>query len=391
MNCKLADSLYDIGALDWEIRDFHGVYTPQGSKYNSFLLLDEKIAIIDSVKECYGKEAICKIKEIIKERDVDYLVSLHTEPDHAGSIIEYFKEFKNIKLVCLEKNYEFIKNFLPDLDDSKILVLKSGESLSLGEKTLILKSLPMTHWPDTTSVYVPEKGWLFTSDFFGSLISISRPFYDQLQSDIYPFIRDYFAFLMRPFESLTKKALDYYKSLNPTMILPAHGPFYRKPEDIKYIFEITEKLINNPTENKVIIVYTTMWHTTEKMAKLISEGAGCKDDCEVKVFDLRIDPVSVIMGEIMTCKAFAIGSPTVYNGVFPNILPLLRLMRLLRLKGKKAVIFGSYGWSGGAVKEIEEAIKPLGVEVIEKIETRFSLKPEEIKKCLEVGKMLSEL
>ncbi|AEE15368.1 flavodoxin/nitric oxide synthase [Thermodesulfobium narugense DSM 14796] len=391
MNCKLADSLYDVGALDWEIRDFHGVYTPQGSKYNSFLLLDEKIAIIDSVKECFGKETICKIKEIIKERDVDYLVSLHTEPDHAGSITEYFKEFKNIKLVCLEKNYEFIKNFLPDLDGSRVLVLKSGESLSLGEKTLVLKSLPMTHWPDTTSAYIPEKGWLFTSDFFGSLISISRPFYDQLQSDIYPFIRDYFAFLMRPFESLTKKALDYYKSLNPTMILPAHGPFYRRPEDIKYIFDVTEKLINDPTENKVIVVYTTMWHTTEKMAKLISEGAGCKNDCEVKVFDLREDPVSVIMGEIMTCKAFAIGSPTVYNGVFPNILPLLRLMRLLRLKGKRAVIFGSFGWSGGAVKEIEDAIKPLGVEVIEKIETRFSLKPEEIKKCLEVGKMLAEL
>jgi flavorubredoxin len=125
------------------------------------------------------------------------------------------------------------------------------------------------------------------------------------------------------------------------------------------------------------------------MAKLISEGAGCSD-CEVKVYDLREDPVSVIMGEIMTCKAFAVGSPTVYNGVFPNILPLLRLMRLLKLKGKKAAVFGSYGWSGGAVKEIEEAMKPLGVEVIEKIETRFSLKPEEVKKCLEIGKILSE-
>jgi flavorubredoxin len=390
MSCKLADTLYDVSALDWEIRDFHGVYTPQGNKYNSFLILDEKITIIDSVKEQYGKEAISKIKEITNGKEVDYLVSLHTEPDHAGSIMEYFKEFKNMKLVCLEKNYEFIKNFLPDLDESKVLVLKSGESLSIGEKTLNFKSLPMTHWPDTTSIYVPEKGWLFTSDFFGSLISLSKPFYDQIGIDIYPFIRDYFAFLMRPFESLTKKALEYYKSLNPTMIFPAHGPFYRRPEDIKYIFDATEKLIEDPTENKVVIVYTTMWHTTERMAKLISEGAGCSD-CEVKVYDLREDPVSVIMGEIMTCKAFAIGSPTVYNGVFPNILPLLRLMRLLRLKGKKAVIFGSYGWSGGAVKEIEEAIKPLGVEVIEKIETRFALKQEEVKRCFEAGKMLAEL
>ncbi|MEM4690338.1 MAG: FprA family A-type flavoprotein [Archaeoglobaceae archaeon] len=381
---KIAEDIYWVGALDWEEKDFHNFQTPRGLTYNSYLILDEKKVVIDAVKHKFVSEQIERISKLIDPKEIDYVVVNHIEPDHASGLADLMRVAKKAVVICSQRGKEGLcKNF--DCKDWNFMVVKNGDTLKIGKRTLMFIDMTMLHWPDSIATYVVEDKILFSNDAFGQHVASEERFAEELGvEEALKWAKLYYANILMPLATLIKKKLEELKGVEVKLIAPSHGVAWRDP---KIIIEHYRKWADFETENKVVVVYDTMWGSTEKLARAIAEGAS--KNAKVRLFHIRRDSWTEIVSEILDAKAIAVGAPTIHNSLFPPVAGFLSYLKSLKPKNKKALAFGSYGWNGVAVKEIAKALEELGYET-KQFAVKFKPTKEELEKAYDLGVELAK-
>ena len=362
MSIQLRDGIYWVGAIDWNLRDFHGYITGRGATYNSYLIIDEKVTLIDTVKSQFLGEMLERIRQIIDPAKIDYLICNHIEKDHSGSLAEFHRLYPNVKIFATQMAKPGLQKYFGDLP---IETVKTGDSLNLGRRSMQFIETPMLHWPDSMFSYLPGDKLLFSMDGFGQHIATSERFDDEVDMhDVMYEARKYYANLLMHLSPLIQNTLKKVAELKLEidMIAPSHGIIWRK--DPGRIIKAYDQWSRYEAGNKISVVYDTMWQSTEKMAKTLAEFFMSKG-IEVKLMKLRQWHRSDIMAEIIDSKAVCIGSPTLHRNMFPTVADLLCYMKGLKSQKKVGAAFGSYGWSGEAMQLVSDDLKAIGLDVIE--------------------------
>lgn len=365
---ELKPGIYWVGGIDWNLRDFHGYMTPRGSTYNAYLIVDEKIVLIDTVKHYMFDEMLARISAIVDPAKIDIIVSNHVEMDHSGSLSKLLAIVPNATVVTSPQGEKGLKRHYKK--DWNFKVVESGDILNIGKRNLHFVHIPMVHWPDSMITYIPEEKILLSNDAFGQHIATSERW--DYQND-WGIAREeaakYYANIVLPYGAQVKKALEVLWSLEIDIIAPSHGLMWKM--NILDILAEYKKWSNHEYENKAIIVYDTMWGSTEKMANKIAEAL-YESGVSVRVYNLKYSDISEIMTHVLTAKYIIVGSPTLNNGMMPTIGAFLTYVKGLKPRKKIALAFGSYGWSGQAPGMIEEEMKAIGWEVpIEKLKILY--------------------
>jgi len=360
---EIAPGIYDVGVNDWNISDFHGYSTPFGTSYNAYLILDDKITLIDTVKKGFEEDLLRHISQIVDPKKIDYVISNHTEMDHSGGLDRVMRAIGEDKpLFCskmghknLARHFRNRWNFQP---------VDNGGSLSLGKRSATFLETRMLHWPDSMFTYLNEDKILFSSDAFGQHYAGHEQFDDVIGDAIMPHAKKYFANILLHFSPLLLKLLGKVAEMNLDirMICPDHGVIWRK--DPAKIIDAYSRWSRQESKGKAIVVYDTMWHSTEIMADAIATGIA-ENGVEVRPMYLRKWHRSDILTEVIDAKAIVVGSPTLNNGLFPTVADFLTYMKGLRPQNKIGAAFGSYGWSGEAVKLIEAELTAMKFDLID--------------------------
>lgn len=358
---EIKPGIYYVGVVDWNLRNFHGYSIHKGTTYNAYLIVDEKIALIDTVKAPFAKELLERIEEIIDPARIDYLISNHVEMDHSGSIPAVMQAAANAVLVTSAPNG--LKGLKAHYGDHyNYMEVKAGDTVSLGKRTLAFVGTPMLHWPDNMVTYCPEEKILFSNDAFGQHYTSSRHFDDEVNlSDVMQDAAGYYANILMPFGAQARKALAIVEGLDIGIIAPSHGIIWRS--HVKKILEAYHNYADGLTEDTALVIYDSMWHSTEAMAHSIAEGFD-RRGTRVFLLDLKENDLSDIVTQVLTARYLVIGSPTLNNNLLPNVAALLSYLRGLQPKGKKGFAFGSYGWGGQSIGMVNQALEELDVEII---------------------------
>ncbi len=359
---KIGENVYWVGYVDWDLRSFHGYSTPYGTTYNAYLILDDKPTLIDTVKSYGAKDMLRRISEIIHPSKIQYIVSNHTEMDHSGAIDQLLDFCPQAEVVCSPKGKEGLQKHFKK--NWKFKVVESGDSISLGKRSLQFYLTPMVHWPDSMVTYLKEQKMLFSSDAFGQHYASAERFVDEVGADIiFREATKYYANIVMPYSSQVIKALENLQSLKMEFISPAHGLIWRKTPQIETIIELYDKWANNRLSEQAVIVYDSMWHSTEKIALRIYELLD-RENIPAKLSNLQFNHISDVVADLVSAKAIIVGSPVLNNGMLPSVAGFLTYLKGLKLKNRFGFTFGSYGWARASFKELEEVLKQSGVELI---------------------------
>jgi flavorubredoxin len=385
---EIKPDIFWVGGIDWDLRDFHGYITQRGSSYNAYLILDEKVTLVDTVKHYKFEEMLSRIKEIIEPSKIDHIVSNHVEMDHSGSLPMMLEHATNADVITSTQGEKGLKRHFKK--DWPLKAVKSGEELSIGKRTLKFFHMPMVHWPDSMATYIPEEKLLLPNDAFGQHIACQERFDDELGWDI---LREeaakYYANIVLPYGDQVKKALDALSGLDIDMIAPSHGIIWRT--HIQRILQEYVKWANHETIAKAIIIFDSMWGSTEKIAVALEEGL-VESGVKVTMRNLKTCHISDIMTDLLTSRAVLIGSPTLNNGMLPSVGKFLTYIKGLRPKKRLGLAFGSYGWGGQAVGQIENIMKELGWELpIEKLNINYVPDEDELKNVKALGTKLGNI
>jgi flavorubredoxin len=388
---KIKEGVYWVGAIDYNIREFHGYITPHGTTYNSYLVVDEKVALIDTVKAPFRDELLGRVSTVVDPKKIDYLIINHVEMDHSSSAAAVMEVAESAKVVATEKGREFLHAHYHDSAPWDIQTVGAEDTLKLGKRTLSFIPAPMLHWPDTMFTYSMKDRVLFSNDGFGQHIATPQRFSDEVRDrKIFEEAQKYYANILMPFSNIAKKKLEEMGMLDISVICPSHGIIFRDGADIEQIVSLYKGWALGSSKDKAVIVYDTMYKSTEKMARAIEDGLD-KEGVETRFFNLRLSDVSEIMNEVLDSKAVIVGSSTLNNGPLPTVGGFLTYLKGLRPKGKIGAAFGSYGWGGGAVKTIEEHLKSSGVELPEQgFQTKFVPDADVLKASYELGRKLAD-
>jgi len=358
-NVKIAKGVYSVGAVDWTMRNFHGYETPRGITYNAYLIVDEKVCLVDTVKAPFAKELLERISQIIDPAKIDYIVCNHTEPDHSGALPAIMEKMPQAKVVLTAQGKEsIIKHYQKEYD---FQVVKEGDVLDLGRNKLHFLTMSMLHWPDSMASYLDGEEILFSNDAFGQHICTSKKFDDENEiSDIMYEAAKYYANILLPYTRLIGKAVDKTKTVPLKMIAPSHGVIWRK--HLTTILAKYEQWGNGYHNDNIVIVYDSMWGATEDMARRILEGASAAG-ATVKLHRLTTSSLSDIMTDILEAGGVLVGSSTQHNDVLATMGGFLTYLKGLRPVNKIGAAFGAYGWAGGGQKAIEESLTATGIAV----------------------------
>ena len=381
---ELKRGIYWVGAIDWNIRDFHGYSTPFGSTYNAYLILDEKNILVDTVKAPFYLEMLGRISEIIDPAKIDIVVSNHVEMDHSGSLLQIIERIGSPLLVTSERGKKGLEKHYQQ--SWKFRTVKSGETLSIGHRTLAFVEAPMLHWPDSMFTYIKEDQVLLPNDAFGQHFASCQRFEDEVGDDVMRHAAKYYANILWPLAPLILKKVDEVAKMGIPidMIAPSHGLIWRK--DPNRIIQAYVEWSQGKTAKKVLVIYDTMWGSTEKMAKAILKGL-IDEGTDARLLHLRSNHRSDIIAEMLEARGIVLGSPTLNNGMFPTMGDFLTYMRGLRPKGKIFGLFGSHGWGGGAIKEMRRHLEMEKFEIWEKeLSVQFIPDENEVKSAIEFGK-----
>ncbi len=387
---ELANGIYWVGVVDWNIRDFHGYITRRGSSYNAYLIQDEKTVLIDTVKSTFCDELVRNVKEFVDLEKLDYIIVNHVEMDHSSSLPTVAKLAKNATILSSERGKDaLIEHYGHDFD--RVKTVKSGDELKLGNRTLKFLEAPMLHWPDSMFTYVLEDHILMPNDAFGQHIASGERFDDQVDEHVLmEEAATYYANILMPLGPLVAKKIQEVVATGLTccMIAPSHGVIWRK--DPSKIIKAYAEWAAGTSRKKISIVYDTMWGSTDKMARSIAEGA-TSQGVEVKMLKLRSATNTEAMTEILDSKAVLVGSPTLNNGMFPTVGYFMTYAAGLKPKDKIWSFFGSFGWGGGAVRAMEEMARKAGFEVHDSgLEIKYVPDEEDYKKCFALGVQIAK-
>ena len=358
-NPEIAKGVYSVGAVDWTMRNFHGYETPRGITYNAYLIVDEKICLVDTVKAPFAKELLERVSQIIDPSKSDYIVCNHTEPDHSSALPAIMEKAPQAKVVLTAQGKEsIIKHYHKEYD---FQVVKEGDILDLGRNKLHFLSMSMLHWPDSMASYLDGEEILFSNDAFGQHICTSKRFDDENDiSDIMHEASKYYANILMPYTRLIGKAVGKTGTVPLKMIAPSHGVIWRT--HIADILAKYEQWGTGYSNYSIVIVYDTMWGATEEMARQILEGVSAAG-VTAKLHRLTTSPLSDIMEDILEAGGVLVGSSTQHNDVLATVGGFLTYIKGLRPVNKIGAAFGGYGWVGGAQKSIEESLKASGISV----------------------------
>ncbi|MEI8182326.1 MAG: flavodoxin domain-containing protein [Desulfomonile sp.] len=378
-----------VGAVDWTMRDFHGYSTQRGTTYNSFLIIDEKITLFDTVKKPFKSDLLHNIRKVVEPTKIDYLVVNHVEPDHSGSIPEIVDAIKPEKIFCSPKGKQALLAHY-HRDDWPYEVVGTGQEISLGSRTVQFIETRMLHWPDSMVSYIKEDALLISSDAFGQHWATSERFNDEVDSsELMAHAEKYYANILLPYSPLIQKLISNVQKmdLKIDMIAPDHGLIWRdNPQQIVAAYDRWSKQI---PKQKALIIYDTMWHSTEMMARAIADGL-IEKGISTRLMDLSVDHRSDVITQLLDSKAVVIGSATLNNGMLPRMADMLCYMKGLRPAGKIGVAFGSYGWSGEAVKLITKSLEEMKIKAVSPgISLQFVPNHEGLRKCVELGRELA--
>ena len=362
-NCKaveIAKNIYWVGAVDWSMRNFHGYETSRGTTYNAYLILDEKITLIDTVKIDFKEELLARISSVIDPAKIDVIISSHVEPDHSGSLREVAEIAKNAEIFTTNPNG--LKGLTARYGNLNYKAVKAGDSVSIGARTLQFVPTPMLHWPDSMVTYCPEEKILFSNDAFGEHLATSMRFDDENDLETILFeAKKYYANILMPFGKQAQVALKALGDLEINLIATGHGVIWRK--NISKIIDCYKFWSSDEVNERAVVVFDSMWHSTEILAQTITE-AFARRGIPAAYYDIKKTPLSDIVTDIFKSKYLAVGSPTINNQMMPTIAAFLCYIKGLRPLNHKGFAFGSYGWGGQSIAQVEDELKAAGVEII---------------------------
>ncbi len=352
---EIKPDIYWVGGIDWDIRNFHGYLTQRGTTYNAYLIIDKKITLVDTVKHYLFDELLSRIKEIVDPSKIDYIISNHVEMDHTGSLPKLLQICPNAKVITSTRGEKGLKRHYKK--DWNFKVVQSGDTLNIGKRTLHFVHIPMVHWPDSMVTYIPSDKLLLPNDAFGQHIASSERFDDELEwGTLQEEAAKYYANIVMPYGDQVKKALAALDGLDIDMIAPSHGIIWRSY--IPQILKEYQKWAAYESDDKALIVYDSMWGSTEKMAYALQDGLE-ESGIPVTMRNLRTNHISDIITDVLTSKMILLGSPTLNNTMLPTMGKFLTYLKGLRPKNRIGFVFGSYGWGGQAVGEIVKIVKDL--------------------------------
>jgi flavorubredoxin len=387
---EIKPDIYWVGSIDWAVRDFHGYVTPNGTTYNNYLILDEQVTLVDTVKSDFSHITTDNIKSLTDPSKIVNIIINHIEPDHASSLDKIMLLSPGATIYITEKGKKGLDRHF-NTSKWSFKIVKSGDTLSTGKYTLMFIATPMLHWPDSMMTYVKEARLLISQDAFGQHIATSSRFDDEFiecasQKELDDSVIDYYANILMPFGQLIKSKIAEFQKLGLEidMIAPDHGIIWRKGS--ANIINKYLGLASGKAALSVSIIYDTMWHSTEQMTLPIMQGI--KDEnVDCKVIKLRATPMSSAIKEFWKSRGCLIGSPTLNNILFPTVAEFLTHLKGLRPKNRMIGAFGSYGWGGGAVKEAYEEFKKMKLETVEPgVQVLYKPSDEDERKCYEFGR-----
>jgi anaerobic nitric oxide reductase flavorubredoxin len=389
---EVVKDVYWVGAIDYDVRNFHGYSytTHHGTTYNAYLVVGEKIALIDGVLGSFSEEMFSRISEIIDPAKIDYMISNHTEMDHSGAVPDVLRAMKKAKLVCTPKAVEELKKHYSDGWD--IQTVRTGDEIDLGDKTLRFYEAPMLHWPESMFSYYVEEEVLMPNDAFGQHYATEARFADQVDQNIlWKEAEKYYANILWPLSSMVQRKIEEVIKLGlPIKIIaPSHGLIWRE-NPLEIVTRYLAWAKGEKTTDKIVITWDTMWQSTTKLARAMAEGIESEGITPL----LRLIPHSDrsdIMAELLEAKGILVGSPTLHNDILPTVAPILSDFEVLKPKGKKAAAFGSYGWGGGAVKRIQESMEHGKMEIVmEPFIVKWVPTETELKSAYEFGQAFAK-
>lgn len=372
---KVREDIYWVGAIDWTIRNFHGYNTGRGTTYGAYLIVDDKITLIDTVKAEYTDEMLSRIRDVVPLENIDIIISNHVEMDHSGALPGIRKHCPNAAVYT--SGPSGVKGLTAHYGADQYIPVKSGDRISIGKRSLSFVATPMLHWPDNMITYCPEERILFSNDAFGQHLATSERFDDELSLSVtLEEAKRYYGNIIMCYGRQAQEAWKTVSSLEPEMIAPSHGIIWRK--HIKEILDAYRLWSENTPPGNAVVVYDSMWHSTEKMAKVIAEAFA---DCgmSARLYDLKGNHYSNIIPELLTSKYIAVGSPTLNSQMMPLVSSFLCYLKGLSPKDRQAFAFGSYGWSGQGIDQVENALVECGFHIcMEKIRINYIPSQEQL-------------
>jgi len=386
---ELKNGIYWVGAVDWAVRDFHGYETPRGTSYNNYLIDDDEPTLFDAVHHDFVDISIENISRITDLQKIKHIVINHIENDHATGLEKILEIVPSANIYLTERGKNGLGRFI-DLSKYKVSVVKSGDTLKIGKRTLQFIETPMMHWPDSMFTYIKEEKILISQDAFGQHIASAERFDDEFvknysMEELEDAVIDYYANILMPYGNVIKGKIEEIKKLGIgiEMIAPDHGVIWRSHLD--KVLSLYSDMVDAKAKLGTVIVYDTMWHSTEQMIFPIAKGLE-DEGIPVKIIKLRATPKSVAVKEVWKSRGVIVGSPTLNNGIFPSVAEFLTYLKGLRPKNRLFAAFGSYGWSGEAVKDMYEIAKSMKLEVFEPgIRVLYKPSEEDLNKCYEFG------
>ena len=390
MKKLVKNNVYWVGKNDWELRGFHGYEysTHRGSSYNSYLIKEEKIVLIDTVYQPFSNEFVENLANEVELSSIDYIVSNHAEPDHSGALIELLKIIPETPVFCTENGVKSIKGHYHK--ELNFKTVKTGDKLPVGNgKELIFIQAPMLHWPDTMFCYLTGDNILFSNDAFGQHFCSEMLFNDLVdQYELYAEAIKYYANILNPFSKLVTKKIDEIVKLDLPidLICPSHGIVWRD-NPLQIVTKYSE-WANSYNENQITVIYDTMYNGTRAIAENIVKGINAADKhMAIKLYNSAKNDNNDMITDIFRSRAVLFGSPTVNNGILSSIAGLLEMVKGLKFKDKKAAAFGCYGWHDVSTKVIEDTLKESGFEILlEPLRFIWSPDDEALKRSIDYGR-----
>jgi flavorubredoxin len=391
MPVELKKGVYWVGVVDWDLKQFHGheLSTHRGSTYNSYLVVDNKVALVDTVWGPFQDQLIKNISEVIDPAKIDIVVANHSETDHSGGLPLVMKHCPNATLVVSKRGAESVEGHYHQ--SWKFHAVKTGDKLNIGANDLVFVEAPMLHWPDSMFTYLTGLNILMPNDAFGQHYATAFRFNDQVdQKELFEEALKYYVNILTPFSDRVIKKIDEVLALNlpVDIIAPSHGVIWRK-DPLQIVKKYQEWAAQKP-EPRVVFLYDSMWHGTRKMAEAIGAGLAEKG-VPFRFINMGVSDRNDALVEVFKSRTILLGSPTLNNGPISTMMPVIEDLRGLKFQNKIGAAFGCYGWSGEAVKIMEEHLAKCKIPVIrEGIKCKWQPSPKDLEDCKAFGREIAD-
>jgi flavorubredoxin len=388
---KVADNVYWVGAIDWDVRNFHGYLTSRGTTYNAFLVLADRPTLIDVVKAPFLDEMMARVASVIEPERIEYIVSNHSEMDHSGCLPQAIAAIGPQKVFASKMGRKALSSHFHM--DAEVTVVGDGDSLDLGNMKLSFAETPMCHWPDSMVTYLHESRLLFSQDAFGMHLAGYERFADELDGSVLDYeAAKYFANILMHLSRSIRKALDKVAGLGLPidMVAPDHGPIWRTERDIQRIIGAYGRWADQEPTGKAVVVYDTMWQSTAKMARAIGDGLA-DSGATVKLMSMSSCHRSDVATELLEAGALVVGSPTMNNNIFPTVADVMTYIKGLSPRNLVGAAFGSYGWGGQAPKQLHAMLEEMGVETVaDPMAVCYVPDADALARCREMGRAVGK-